>query len=1275
MAQEGVKKMKRNFKKLTSVIVTLAMALGMTVKAEQTESDVLDLSDASKWKWEYNASIAEGTQPITTVTEDNTEFMRVAFPATSNGGFLWGMPYIRAQFTGIEFDPAKDIVVETRVRVGDIGVGKNIQLRYNMIENWTSIYNKTAYCVDGVSRTNTVTSNQEDLNYLTLWEMGSASSTGTFKVTNGIGTLGTGSGASYATKLADTGMAVAADTWFVITTTFNNNGYVDFAFKNEATGETVEMNDMLLNFLYGDSLTSLEFISEGEVSEFDVDYVTVKEVKKESGDEEYYYENFSDSASNWTNQTNFGSPMTIGYGRDIENAYMTVTTPKLGNYAQMWDEPYIRLVTPGIDGTGIDLNGDKTVTVKSKVRIDTLGGNFEMRYNLPYRWNDLVGSAMTDDNGKVYCGDTSWASGQAEQNLLTLWYIDSTGKLYVTDGDRGYSYLNGKFTDTGITLDTDKWYTVETYFNDEKSVTIAFYDENGERTVFANKALSFIKGTKLSSLEFYASGVGGSVVDVTDVEVTGGDKIASDLGVYLDDSFDEETNDWTVGINTTPLASAVNSNGYMTVSTAAERGNLGDRQLWLAPYVMKNIEGQFGGGVEFTEDNDILIRTRLQKKDLAVNDIQLRYNIPDSNWQKYYNKTVTGADGEEYTYAHINNNQYERDSLILWKVEASGELYVTDGITTDMDITDTEYKKTKYAVSDMILNDTDWYTIDTLLHYDGTVSVTVTNDRTGASDALLNKQIGFKMGEALTSLAFFTNASLPEVNIDYVKVENIKAGTYVMGKDTIDVSADGTVLYDIYGDYDEALEVKIIRALYLSDGTLVDVDTETKTAAKNKLNEFTMPAYTDEIPEGAYFKAFLWNGDQNPLLKADSSTKVYAVDSIVDENGNYLSADDGELKIAYIGGSITAGDSDFEGTGLAEESIWVNRVSNYFAEKFPNKTVKTYNAGLGGTQSSYGSIRFQNAVLDYEPDIVFVEFTVNDMTNASSREYQQTYIERMIRMCKKAQKEPVFIYIHVQRPIDETNASYENHLRCIEWKNELTSHYGIKTINLQEYLIADFEKAYAEDNTLTFMSYISKYYNSNGENSYDVHPKTEGHKFMAESIVDAIEKDRAGTFKKIDDVAVFTAGLTEPVYNFITADDERITYSEDFTVYTAENSFNNYVSAEVIPDWQYVYPSFPGGIAQTKNVNGAELSFTTKADYIYMSYIATTVGNSATVYVDGVNAGTLSCYDPSYTGMNYLSNSVKIADDGEEHEVKIVVNDVTDESYLFRFGAIIECFN
>ena len=88
-------------------------------------------------------------------------------------------------------------------------------------------------------------------------------------------------------------------------------------------------------------------------------------------------------------------------------------------------------------------------------------------------------------------------------------------------------------------------------------------------------------------------------------------------------------------------------------------------------------------------------------------------------------------------------------------------------------------------------------------------------------------------------------------------------------------------------------------------------------------------------------------------------------------------AADGEtIKAAYIGGSITEGYSD--NITLKTEEKWVDMSTKWLNEQFPDSDITYVNAGLSGTPSVLGNVRLQRDVLQYDPDIVFVEFAVND---------------------------------------------------------------------------------------------------------------------------------------------------------------------------------------------------------------------------------------------------------------------------------------------------------
>jgi beta-N-acetylhexosaminidase len=73
------------------------------------------------------------------------------------------------------------------------------------------------------------------------------------------------------------------------------------------------------------------------------------------------------------------------------------------------------------------------------------------------------------------------------------------------------------------------------------------------------------------------------------------------------------------------------------------------------------------------------------------------------------------------------------------------------------------------------------------------------------------------------------------------------------------------------------------------------------------------------------------------------------------------------VTIVYLGGSITQA-----GNGYREQSTaWLQK-------QYPGAKISAINAGVGGTRSDLGCFRLQKQVLDQHPDLVFVEFAVND---------------------------------------------------------------------------------------------------------------------------------------------------------------------------------------------------------------------------------------------------------------------------------------------------------
>jgi len=79
------------------------------------------------------------------------------------------------------------------------------------------------------------------------------------------------------------------------------------------------------------------------------------------------------------------------------------------------------------------------------------------------------------------------------------------------------------------------------------------------------------------------------------------------------------------------------------------------------------------------------------------------------------------------------------------------------------------------------------------------------------------------------------------------------------------------------------------------------------------------------------------------------------------------------LKVAYLGGSITA------------QEGWRVFSLSWLRQRFPRSRFSEINAAIGGTGSDFGAFRLTDQVLKFNPDLVFIEFAVNDGNTAERK--------------------------------------------------------------------------------------------------------------------------------------------------------------------------------------------------------------------------------------------------------------------------------------------------
>lgn len=147
------------------------------------------------------------------------------------------------------------------------------------------------------------------------------------------------------------------------------------------------------------------------------------------------------------------------------------------------------------------------------------------------------------------------------------------------------------------------------------------------------------------------------------------------------------------------------------------------------------------------------------------------------------------------------------------------------------------------------------------------------------------------------------------------------------------------------------------------------------------------------------------------------------------------------LTIAYLGGSITAG------AGASQEAFcYRSRVTAALKEQLPGREIREVNAALGGTGSFLGAFRVEQDCISHHPDLVLVEFAVND--GGETEKHCIAYMEGIVRQIWTTypQTDILFIYTTVVGWFD----GYKKNVlpTSIRAHEKVAAHYGIPSINV-----------------------------------------------------------------------------------------------------------------------------------------------------------------------------------------------------------------------------------
>ena len=316
-----------------------------------------------------------------------------------------------------------------------------------------------------------------------------------------------------------------------------------------------------------------------------------------------------------------------------------------------------------------------------------------------------------------------------------------------------------------------------------------------------------------------------------------------------------------------------------------------------------------------------------------------------------------------------------------------------------------------------------------------------------------------------------------------------------------------------------------------------------------------------------------------------------------------------EITVACIGGSITQG-TIAQGTlddTIEKKESYAYIFRDWWQERFPNTKINFINAGIGGTDSYLAIHRLERDVMCYEPDLVLVEFSVND---GNDNFYKKTYDNLVYNLLNDEKKPAVMLLFMAQT--NGISAQTNDCMVGFNYKVPMVSYANVMSNMLETGRFT--EKDLAGDG---------------------VHPSALGHAITGEILWNYLNNVYAAR-NEIEYTEKMPEALTKAVYsNARILDSENITPDElgDFKEEKVCQQFENGWGCDG-----------EGGIV-----------FTAQFSRMGLLYYATTDGKSGQfeVLVDGVSMRNINADFTGGWGNAIKNTEIYSSDEAAVHTVEI----------------------
>jgi hypothetical protein len=151
------------------------------------------------------------------------------------------------------------------------------------------------------------------------------------------------------------------------------------------------------------------------------------------------------------------------------------------------------------------------------------------------------------------------------------------------------------------------------------------------------------------------------------------------------------------------------------------------------------------------------------------------------------------------------------------------------------------------------------------------------------------------------------------------------------------------------------------------------------------------------------------------------------------------------VNVAFLGGSITRA-----GNGYRDQLL------SWFRNQYPASQFTEIMAAVSGTGSDFGACRVQQQVIDHKPDLVFIEFAVND--NHMPMPTVRETIEGIVRQIWKANAKTDICFIYTMAKENLPDLQQGVFPPSVSAMEAIANHYHIPSIHMGLAVVEEITK-------------------------------------------------------------------------------------------------------------------------------------------------------------------------------------------------------------------------